>query len=163
MKSLVITLVLAMSLAACGASERTATTGEVRLLDGGVDAFEQKLTSLRGRPVVVNQWASWCTPCRQEFPIFSTLADRYDGRVAFLGVDSKDSRDSAEQFLAENPVPYPNFHDPEGEIARTFRGGRAWPTTAFYTRDGKLAFTHYGAYRDEQQLVDDIERYALDG
>src|SRR5919106_4039195 len=60
-----------------------------RLLDGGAEAFERRLRELGGHPVVVNQWASWCGPCRFEFPFFQRLARRYEGRVAFLGVDSQ--------------------------------------------------------------------------
>src|SRR5438105_2733372 len=62
------------------------------LLDGGTAAFERRVSSLRRYPLVVNQWASWCGPCRYEFPFFQRLARRYRGRVAFLGVDSRDTR-----------------------------------------------------------------------
>lgn len=133
-----------------------------RILDGGPAAFAQRLEELRGSPVVVNQWASWCGPCRFEFPFFERQAVKYGDRVAFLGVNSRDSRSEAEEFLGELPTPFPHYFDPEAEIARTFKGGRAWPTTAFYDADGKLVFTHTGAYRDEQQLEDEIRRYALD-
>src|SRR2546425_901961 len=74
------------------------------ILDGGPRAFEARLASLRGAPVVVNQWASWCGPCRYEFPFFQHLARRYGNRVGFLGVDSKDARPSARKFLREFPV-----------------------------------------------------------
>ena len=144
----------------CGGEPSSAPTG---FLEGGPQAFEKRLAELEGTPVVVNQWASWCGPCRAEFPYFENLAREYKGRVAFLGVNSRDSRDDAARFLAENPVPFPHFFDPDARIARVFRGGRAWPTTAFYRADGSLEFTHQGAYRDESALKDDIERYALDG
>jgi cytochrome c biogenesis protein CcmG, thiol:disulfide interchange protein DsbE len=133
------------------------------LLDGGPDAFRARLAALRGAPVVVNQWASWCGPCRFEFPFFGRLAERYAGRVAFLGVDSQDSRSDAEAFLEKLPVPYPHFYDEDASVARVFRGGRAWPTTAFYASTGKLAFTHVGAYATQAKLDEDIRRYALHG
>ncbi|UTI63978.1 TlpA family protein disulfide reductase [Paraconexibacter antarcticus] len=134
-----------------------------QLLDGGPTAFGARLASLRGVPVVVNQWASWCGPCRFEFPSFQHLSARYRGRVAFLGVDAKDSRADAAAFLKKFPVPYPHFYDENGSVARTFGGGRAWPTTAFFAAGGKLAFTHVGAYADEAALNADIVRYALHG
>jgi cytochrome c biogenesis protein CcmG, thiol:disulfide interchange protein DsbE len=159
-------IVAAAAFAACGADEPAApATGAkaAALRDGGVPAFERELQRLQGRPVVVNQWASWCGPCRAEFPIFQRLAERYRGRVAFLGVNSQDSRQDAEKFLTEYPTPFAHFSDPDAKIARTFRGGRAWPTTAFYTADGELNFTHQGQYRDDTDLDRDIRRYAIDG
>jgi cytochrome c biogenesis protein CcmG/thiol:disulfide interchange protein DsbE len=134
-----------------------------RLLEGGTAAFQRQLAALRGTPVVVNQWASWCGPCRFEFPLFAGLARRYAGRVAFLGVDSQDSRGDAARFLRERRVPYPSFFDPDVSVARTFRGGAAWPTTAFYDAAGKLVHTHVGAYGNATELETDVGRYAVAG
>ncbi len=134
-----------------------------QLLDGGPEAFKARLSDLRGHPVVVNQWASWCGPCRFEFPFFRRQAREYEGRVAFLGVNSQDSRGSAAAFLKKLPVPYPQYFDPDGSVARVFRGGRAFPTTAFYDAAGKLVYTHPGAYASEAKLEEEVRRYALDG
>ena len=134
-----------------------------QLLGGGPEAFRARVAGLRGHPVVVNQWASWCGPCRYEFPFFAALARKYQGRVAFLGVNSKDNADAARSFLKRYPVPYPHFADPEGNVARVFRGGRAFPTTAYYGADGDLVFTHVGGYATNAKLEEDIRRYALDG
>lgn len=133
------------------------------LLDGGPTAFTARLVSLRGVPVVVNQWASWCGPCRYEFPFFQRLAARYQGGVAFLGVNSQDNRADAEAFLKRFPVPYPHYYDKDATVARVFRGGQSWPTTAFYAASGKLAFTHIGSYATQAKLDADIRRYALHG
>ena len=70
-------------------------------------------------------------------------------------------RSAAEEFLDRYPVPYPHYYDPKTEVARVFRGGRGWPTTAFYDAGGKLAFTHIGEYRTQQQLERDIREHAL--
>jgi cytochrome c biogenesis protein CcmG/thiol:disulfide interchange protein DsbE len=134
-----------------------------RLLDGGTDAFEAQLAKLRGHPVVVNQWASWCQPCRYEFPFFQRLAAKYAGRVAFLGVNSQDARGDAEDFLREFPVPFPHYYDEDASVARLFGGGRAWPTTAFYDATGELVKTHLGGYASQAKLDEDIRRYALRG
>jgi cytochrome c biogenesis protein CcmG, thiol:disulfide interchange protein DsbE len=134
-----------------------------QLLDGGPDAFKARLAELRGHPVVVNQWASWCGPCRFEFPFFQRLAEKYDGQLAFLGVDSRDSRGPAERFLKEFPVPYPHYYDQDARIARLFGGGRAWPTTAFYDSSGQLVFTHVGAYDAQGTLEGELRKYALGG
>jgi len=173
----VAALAAAMSLAACGSATAPSPSAGGRpgspqalrglqgqanqLLDGGPDAFQARLEGLRGYPIVVNQWASWCGPCRYEFPFFQRLAKRYEGRVAFLGVDSKDARDDAAAFLARYPTPYPHFYDQDGSIARIFRGGRAFPTTAFYDGSGRLTFTHAGGYATQAKLDEDIRRYAL--
>lgn len=141
----------------------SAGVGAGGLVDGGPKAFRRRLAELRGRPVVVNQWASWCPPCRKEFPWFARLARRYEGRVAFLGVDALDRRPDALAFLQKYPTPFPHFFDPDAEVARVFYGGRAFPTTAFYAADGKLATTHQGAYPSEAALEGDIRRYALRG
>jgi cytochrome c biogenesis protein CcmG/thiol:disulfide interchange protein DsbE len=132
-----------------------------RLLGGGRAAFEAQLAELLGTPVVVNQWASWCPPCRAEFPIFQRLADRYAGRVAFLGVDMQDDREAARAFMTELPTPYPHYVDEDASIARLFGGGRLSPTTGFYDARGELAFSHLGAYADDAQLDAEIRRYAL--
>ncbi len=134
-----------------------------RLLDGSPEEFRQRLAELEGYPVVVNQWASWCGPCRREFPFFQRQAAKYRGKVAFLEVDSQDVRDDAEEFLRELPTPFPHFYDKDASIARVFRGGTAWPTTAFYTASGKLAKAHYGAYASEAKLEHDVKAFALDG
>lgn len=118
---------------------------------------------LRGYPVVINQWASWCGPCRFEFPFFQHLARRYRGEVAFLGVDSKDSASEPQRFLKQLPVPYPSYYDPATAIARVFDGGQYWPTTVFFNRTGRLTYVHQGAYATERALGADIVRFALHG
>src|SRR5204862_1767045 len=105
-----------------------------RLLDGGPTAFRARLRALRGHPVVVNKWASWCPPCRAEFPLFQRESLRLAGRVAFLGVDSNDNDPAAERFLRRLPLTYPSYKDPKLGIAAVFHGVEAFPTTAFYDR-----------------------------
>ncbi|HVE69055.1 MAG TPA: TlpA disulfide reductase family protein [Solirubrobacteraceae bacterium] len=162
-------LCVALVLAGCGdddapsapARPATALAQAPRLVGGGPEAFARQVRQLRGTPIVVNQWASWCGPCRYEFPFFRALSERYRGRVAFLGVNSQDSRDAAERFLREHPVPFPSFFDPSVKIAREFKGGFAWPTTAFYDRAGRVVNTHAGVYPSQAKLDADVRRYAL--
>jgi len=130
------------------------------LLQGGAEAFEARLDELEGHPVVVNKWASWCGPCRAEFPFFESQANERAGEVAFIGVNSGDYDGGAGDFLSEQPVPYPSYLDPELEVAQVFNGTAAWPTTAFYDSDGELAYVKQGGYSTEQALAEDIERYA---
>jgi thiol-disulfide isomerase/thioredoxin len=131
------------------------------LLGGGVDAYEGRIESLRGHPVVVNVWASWCGPCRFEFPSFQQLSAKYGKRVAFLGIDSEDSDAAAETFLSEEPVPYPSYSDPDEEIKASIGATVGLPNTAFYDRGGELVFLKQGPYDDQAELRADIERCAL--
>lgn len=131
-----------------------------QLLDGGAAAFEARLEELDGHPVVVNKWASWCGPCRAEFPFFQRQAAERGDDVAFIGVNSSDNDADAAAFLEESPVPYPSYTDPDLEVAQVFNAVAAFPTTAFYDSDGELAYVKQGGYSDEESLVQDIERYA---
>ena len=130
------------------------------LLAGGAAAFRGRIGELRGYPIVVNQWGSWCAPCRSEFPFFQRLSVRYGKRIAFLGVDGNDTPASARRFLDRYPVSYPSFTDPNLEIAKVFHGGLAFPTTVYYDPRGRLSFIHQGAYPSERKLAEDIRRYA---
>ena len=132
------------------------------LLTGGLDAYERRLAGLAGYPAVVNVWASWCGPCRFEFPLFQQAAAKYGKRVAFLGVDKQDSDDAAKTFLGEAPVPYPSYTDPSSDIADALGAGRGVPDTAFYDRSGELAYLKQGPYTDLASLRADVDRYALD-
>jgi thiol-disulfide isomerase/thioredoxin len=127
----------------------------------GMEAFESRLRQLRGHPVVVNQWASWCTSCRFEFPFFADAVKRHRATVAFLGLDSEDERGSAEAFLEELPVGFPSIFDPDAEVAAAFGGGQAWPTTMFFDSKGELVNVKIGAYATAELLEQDIQRWAL--
>jgi cytochrome c biogenesis protein CcmG/thiol:disulfide interchange protein DsbE len=131
-----------------------------QLLPGGTSAFEQRLADLRGYPVVVNKWASWCGPCREEMPWFQRLSARLGKRIAFLGVDSQDSSAAAKDFLREFPLPYPSYSDPGKEIAQAMEATIGFPATAFYDSSGKLAHVQQGQYASQDALTADIERYA---
>jgi cytochrome c biogenesis protein CcmG, thiol:disulfide interchange protein DsbE len=131
-----------------------------QLLDGGADAFQRRIAELRGYPVVVNKWASWCGPCRAEFPVFQKAAVQAAKDVAFVGVDSTDNVDDANEFLGEFPLTYPSYKDPDLKVARVFNGVGAFPTTAFYDRRGKVAYVHQGPYHSPEELLRDAKRYA---
>jgi cytochrome c biogenesis protein CcmG, thiol:disulfide interchange protein DsbE len=130
------------------------------LLDGGAKAFEARLRELRGFPVVVNKWASWCGPCRVEFPYFQSQAAKRGSEIAFLGVNSNDGEETAADFLAELPVPYPSYLDPKLEVAAVFDAPTEFPATAFYDSDGELVYVRRGTYGSEDELAADIERNA---
>jgi cytochrome c biogenesis protein CcmG, thiol:disulfide interchange protein DsbE len=138
-----------------------AQSGE--LLDGGVPAFRARLRELRGHPVVINKWASWCDPCRGEFPLLQRIATDRGREVAFLGLNSGDSRRPAERFLASYPTPFPSYVDPDEDIARSLEAPANYPVTIFLDGRGKPAFIHQGAYRSSADVEADIDRYLLGG
>jgi cytochrome c biogenesis protein CcmG/thiol:disulfide interchange protein DsbE len=133
------------------------------LLPGGLEAFENRIARLRGYPVVVNVWASWCVPCRQEFPVLQKLSARYGKKVAFFGLNSEDSDDAAATFLREEPLPYPSYTDPDKAILDSLGGFGGLPDTAFYDKSGKLVNLKQGPYTKDSELEADVRRYAAGG
>jgi cytochrome c biogenesis protein CcmG/thiol:disulfide interchange protein DsbE len=132
------------------------------LLPGGADAFNERLDELKGHPVVVNAWASWCGPCFVEIPHLQDASARLGKKVAFLGVNSQDSEDAASTLLRDNPVPYPSYSDPDKDITNEL-GGVGLPRTAFYDAEGNRTHTRSGQYTSVEQLEDDIRTYAIEG
>ena len=130
-------------------------------LPGEGDGLRRELRRLRGRPVVVNIWAAWCGPCREELPVFQDVSVAYGKRVAFLGVDLRDERAAAERLLRRFPVSYPSFEDPDGRLFQDL-GLQGVPSTLFYdARGGEPAFVHQGPYYERADLEADLRRYAL--
>jgi len=131
-----------------------------KLLGGGSTAFVRRLHALRGYPIVVNKWGSWCPPCRAEFPHFQRQAAKHGRQIAFLGVDGQDNEKSARTFLAKFPVAYPSYIDGDLKIGRYLQAVNAFPSTVFYDRRGGVAYIRQGSYPDERSLARDIRRYA---
>jgi thiol-disulfide isomerase/thioredoxin len=132
-----------------------------QLIGGGTTAFKARLASLRGYPVVVNKWASWCGPCQVEFPSFQRAAIRFGREVAFIGLDGKDQDPAAAAFLHRFPVTYPSYIDPSENIARSIQAATYYPQTLYFDRQGKIVYDHAGPYLDATALETDIRRYVL--
>lgn len=179
--ALIATCVLAAALAAgCGSSGTDAkvpTAAEARaalsgsppqlaalhaqadqLLDGGEAAFARRLDALKEYPVVVNVWAAWCAPCKEEFPVLQRLSVRYGGSVGFVGVNTRDVPKDARAWLDDHWTAYPSYVDHGGDIARSLGVTVGIPATVFVARDGRR-FTHQGPYREDAALERDLQRY----
>jgi cytochrome c biogenesis protein CcmG, thiol:disulfide interchange protein DsbE len=129
------------------------------ILAGSPEDFEARLRELRGHPVVINKWASWCGPCRAELPILQEIATSRGKEIAFVGVNARDKRPTAERFAERFPVPYPSYEDPDETIARALKAPSNFPVTLFVAEDGRTVFTHQGGYRTAADLQADIDRY----
>jgi cytochrome c biogenesis protein CcmG/thiol:disulfide interchange protein DsbE len=162
MRRLALLLAL-LAVTGCGSDDQAEPSSRPSpspYLGEDVAAFEAYIKDQRGKPVVVNKWASWCGPCRAEFPFFRSQATKRKGEVVFVGVNSQDNDGNAKRFLGDNPVPFRHFKDANSEIAASFNAVQAFPATAYYTSRGKLEYVHLGGYPSEAKLAEDIDQYA---
>ena len=133
-------------------------------LIGNEAALATRLKSLRGYPVVLNIWGSWCVPCQAEFGLFGSASARYGKRVAFLGADFNDSSSDARAFLAQHPVSYPSYAVSVDDLGSLLPYGlQGTPTTVYYNRDGTIVHVHTGQYDVQGSLNADVRNYALGG
>jgi cytochrome c biogenesis protein CcmG, thiol:disulfide interchange protein DsbE len=119
---------------------------------------ELSLASLRGKAVVVNFWASWCVPCKQEAPVLEEAWQRHRGDgLVVLGIDFNDLRPDALDFMRKNGVTYPVVYDRDGELVAKF-GATGVPETFFVDRRGRLVGKRVtGAVNAREELRRDFE------
>jgi thiol-disulfide isomerase/thioredoxin len=125
------------------------STADVRLaaLDGGA---ERRLGEMLGTtPVVVNFFASWCTPCLDEMPGFEAVHQDLGERVGFVGMAYRDTSEDALATIARTGVTYPAFAD-AGDAAMTYFGGIEMPTTVFIDATGNVVDVHPGALSEDE-------------
>lgn len=114
------------------------------------------LSDYRGKPLVVNFWASWCPSCVAEMPEFEQVHKATDGKVGFLGINQSDSIDAAKDLARKTGVTYRLAIDPQGQIFQAF-GGAGMPTTVFIDADGNVIEVVVGQL-SKDALVGYIER-----
>jgi thiol-disulfide isomerase/thioredoxin len=129
---------------------------------GSASALKQRLADLHGYPVVLNVWASWCAPCRIEFPLLAAASAHYGRQVAFLGADAEDTVSAAKSFLSEHPVSYPSY-ETTTEALSWLASIEGLPTTIFIDPEGKVDYVHIGQYSSQGTLDADIGAHALGG
>jgi cytochrome c biogenesis protein CcmG, thiol:disulfide interchange protein DsbE len=101
------------------------------------------LVALRGRPVVLNFWATWCPPCRSETPELARLSQRYAGQVVVIGVDQGEPAATVQAFMSEQGIGYPVALDQSGQASQAF-AVHALPTTFFIDRAGVIRQIYIG-------------------
>ena len=114
------------------------------------------LEALRGKPVVLNFFASWCGPCVREMPALQAMSERYRGKVHFVGVTFNDRREAARDVIERTGVTYPAAFDPQSDVAIDYVV-RVMPTTFFIGADGNLVERKDGEI-SEVQLLTVIDR-----
>lgn len=103
-----------------------------------------KLSELRGEVVMINFWASWCGPCRQEMPYLEELYARYkDMGFTILGVNIEEDSSKAQSLLKDIPVSFPVLFDTQNEVSRLYQVS-AMPSTVMIDRDGNMRYLHRG-------------------
>jgi thiol-disulfide isomerase/thioredoxin len=117
---------------------------------------EPAVTLPVGRPAVINFFAAWCDPCRDELPLLVEAAAASSGSVSFVGIDVKDSRSNATDLLGAAGVSYPSGYDPAGAVADAYRVV-GMPTTVFVAADGTVAGVVQGPLR-----ADELRRRVLE-
>ncbi len=135
------------------------------VLSGGQAGLDARIRSLKGYPIVLNIWGSWCPPCQEEFPLFARASAAYGKHVAFLGADTQETiAGSGQNFLSEHHVSYPSYETTDQSLDAILIGGlESTPTTVYIGSDGKIEHTNFGQYDSYAALQQDIEQYALGG
>ena len=113
------------------------------------------LTQLKGKVVMVNFWATWCVPCRQEMPHLQALYEKYNSLgFELLAVNvEKNNAEGARKWLEETPVTFPVLFDPENQVTKLYKV-QTMPSTVIIGRDGTMRFIHQGykpGYEGEYQ------------
>jgi len=104
------------------------------------------LDDFKGKPVVVNFWAAWCGPCKEELPLFQRMWNKYEDKdIAFIGIDVMDDRSNAAEFIKNTGITYTNLYDQPGEVSSKYMVV-ALPATFFIDKDGKIAVKNYGPF-----------------
>ena len=108
------------------------------------------LEEFKGKPVIINFWASWCSPCRQEIPFLeNTWKDYKDKGFVFIGIDVMDDKTQAENFIKAFGITYLNLQDQTGEVSNAY-GVIALPATFFIDKEGRVYKKNYGPFLGEE-------------
>jgi thiol-disulfide isomerase/thioredoxin len=122
---------------------------------GSERALQARVRALRGYPIVINAWASWCTACRAEFQLFASASAYFGRNVAFLGADTDDSAGDARAFLHQHPISYPSYEASTSNL-QSLAMIDGLPTTIYIAPDDKVVYVHTGQYDSLGTLEADV-------
>jgi cytochrome c biogenesis protein CcmG, thiol:disulfide interchange protein DsbE len=158
MRLVAAVLVVLLLLTGCSVSKKGGAASVTRLPKATLQPFGDgqpvDLARLRG-PLVINLWASWCGPCREELPYYQAFSKKYAGKVDVLGVDWQDTRtDRARRLIRQTGVTYPLVSDPDGRLRNTYL-----PKLILLDESGRVAFEKYVQIRSLPQLEKLVEQH----
>lgn len=117
-----------------------------------------KLSELRGQVVMINFWASWCGPCRQEMPLLDEIHQRYSGLgFTVLGVNVEEDQSAARDLLEDVPVSFPILFDSRNEVSEAYEVD-AMPSTVVVDRDGIVRYIHKGYVPGDENKYQEVVR-----
>jgi thiol-disulfide isomerase/thioredoxin len=125
-------------------------------LVGGKSHLLAAVRRLRGRPVVITVWASWCEPCQRDLRVVEAATPQFAGQVAFIGDDVRDTRRAGDHFLRAHPSTFPNYQSSSDLRPLLPRPLRFLPTTIFISATGRIDYEHLGPYVSRRDLDEDI-------
>ncbi|MEM9058096.1 MAG: TlpA disulfide reductase family protein [Pseudomonadota bacterium] len=149
-RTVAVAAVMAALLATPAVAEDSAPDFTLKSRDGS----NLRLSELRGQVVMINFWASWCGPCRQEMPLLDELYQQYEPLgFTLLGVNVEQDVADAERLLKDAPVSFPVLYDPDNAVTKAY-DVVAMPSTILVDRDGNMRYVHHGykpGYEDDYQ------------
>ena len=115
-----------------------------------LDGKNLKLSEMAGNVVLINFWASWCGPCREEMPLLNALHNKYQALgFSVIGVNVEEQSQNAKSFIAERPVDFPILLDSNNTVSKLY-DVIAMPTTVVVDRDGNMRFLHQGYQQGDE-------------
>ncbi len=131
---------LLATVAVAGSSSGPAPDFSLQSLDGST----VRLSDLKGQVVLINFWATWCAPCREEMPLLDAIYQKYNRLgVELLGINVEEDASGAQEYLNETPVTFPILFDPDGRVSKQYQV-KAMPSTILVDRHGNVRHIHYG-------------------
>jgi len=123
-----------------------------------IDGSELRLSELKGQVVMINFWATWCGPCRQEMPLLQQLQVKYEPLgFTLIGVNVEPESAGARAWLEKVPVTFPILFDRKNEVAERF-GVQGMPSSVFVDRSGKVRYVHRGYQPGDESKYADMVR-----
>ena len=119
----------------------------------------ENLSDYLGKPILINFWATWCTPCRYEMPLFEQYARKYDSQLVILAVNLQQTDTEVTDYVNELGITFPILLDLDGSISQMYRV-QGLPTSYFINSEGRINDIHIGSIT-EQQLSDYLERIGI--